>query len=160
MVGDADQPDHERSRREPRQQGRRGRRRPAADRQQSAMDRKADDAVHDPLAGGVDRRRFRQPAQEIVQGRQPLVGDKYGNQEVRDGPDRLLEHHAPLGDEQAVATDQVAFTDRAIGLDPRVVRLGDELDYQIGTRSTGARYSFCPGLTSKAPYQASRLRTV
>lgn len=32
--------------------------------------------------------------------------------------------------------------------------------YQTFTRCSGARYSFCSGLTSKAAYQASRLRTV
>jgi len=33
------------------------------------------------------------------------------------------------------------------------------VSYQILTRSAGARYSFSPGCTSKAAYQASRLRT-
>ena len=32
--------------------------------------------------------------------------------------------------------------------------------HQTRTRSAGARYSFCPGFTSNAPYQGSRLRTV
>jgi hypothetical protein len=32
--------------------------------------------------------------------------------------------------------------------------------HHMCTRSAGARYSACPGLTSNAPYQASRLRTV
>ena len=126
------------------------------------MDRKADHRVHHRLAGREHRHIVRQRLDHVGKPIHPL-GCK--QQRLRLDEARARQHphdHLAFSHEQSLASDEVALADVAIAGDAPVVRVVDRDDarYQIFTRWSGARYRPCPGLTSKAGYHGSWLRTV
>jgi hypothetical protein len=124
VVGDGGQADHQGALRQVRQQGVGGRLRATAQRQDSAMDREADDGVHHRLRGGVDRRR--DPGEQSGQGLRSFFGDQYRDDRVPAGGGELFQNHLALGDEQAFAADEVALAHGAVAGDAGIIRVFDQ----------------------------------
>ena len=59
--------------------------------------------------------------------------DQHGNQPLRMRRDQLLQNHAPLGDEQAVTPDEVAFPDVSVGLKAWIINLMDWHNHDVAT---------------------------
>jgi hypothetical protein len=93
------------------------------------MDREADDGVHHLLSGGVDGKVVGKGRDQVALGLQPMIGDQQRPGPVTRRAGQQAHHHLPLGDEEPLAADEVAFANVAVGGDARIAGVVDGLDH-------------------------------
>src|SRR5579859_2740507 len=89
------------------------------------MDWKADQSIHDSLAGGEDVDLRAQPSQYPLEGLDALFRHKHGFDFMTACASQLFEHHHALGDEAPIAADQVALAHIAKARQPWVAWIAD-----------------------------------